>query len=124
MGISDSAHFSGGYRGNVMMSESGFEHREEGFEAKFHAEGDQKFRLEMRRDKLFAQWVAGQLELSGDDAEAYTKTVIRADLQEPGDQDVIAKVQADLAAKGIEISAAELQEELDLCGEDAAAENS
>lgn len=107
-----------------MMSESGFEQREEGFEAKFQAEGDQKFRLEMRRDKLFAQWVAGQLELSGDDAEAYTKTVIRADLQEPGDQDVIAKVQADLAAKGIEISAAELQEELDLCGEDAAAENS
>ena len=106
-----------------MMSESGFERREEGFEAKFQAEGDQKFRLEMRRDKLFAQWVAGQLELSGEEAEAYTKTVIRADLEEPGDQDVIAKVQADLAAKGIEISAAELQEELDLCAEDAAAES-
>ncbi|MAB71124.1 MAG: hypothetical protein CMJ54_01295 [Planctomycetaceae bacterium] len=105
------------------MSESGFERREEGFEAKFQAEGDQKFRLEMRRDKLFAQWVSGQLELSGEDAEDYAKTVIRADLQEPGDQDVIAKVQADLAAKGIEISAAELQEELDLCAEDAAAEN-
>jgi hypothetical protein len=110
-------------RGNVTMSESGFERREEGFEAKFHAEGDQKFRLEMRRDKLFAQWVAGQLELSGDEAEEYAKTVIRADLQEPGDQDVIAKVKADLAAKGIEISEAELQEELDLCAEDAAAEN-
>jgi hypothetical protein len=106
------------------MSESGFERREEGFEAKFHAEGDQKFRLEMRRDKLFAKWVAGQLELSGDEAEEYAKTVIRADLQEPGDQDVIAKVKADLAAKGIEISEAELQEELNLCAEDAAAENS
>ena len=105
------------------MSESGFERREEGFEAKFHAEGDQKFRLEMRRDKLFAHWVAGQLELSGEEAEAYAKTVIRADLQEPGDQDVIAKVKADLAAKGIDISEAELQEDLDLCAEDAAAEN-
>ena len=77
----------------------------------------------VERTQFFAKWVAGQLELSGDDAEAYAKSVIRADLQEPGDQDVIAKVKADLAAKGIEISAAELQEELDLCGEDAAAEN-
>jgi hypothetical protein len=105
-----------------MMSEHGFDRREEGFEAKLHAEGDQKFRLEMQRDKLFAEWVAGQLELTGDECEAYKASIIKADLQEPGDQDVIAKVYADLAAKGIEISKEDLQAELDLCHEDAAAE--
>ena len=105
-----------------IMSEHGFDRREEGFEAKLQAEGDQKFRLEMRRDKLFAEWVAGQLELSGDECEAYKASIIKADLQEPGDQDVIAKVHADLATAGIEISKEDLQAELDLCHEDAAAE--
>jgi hypothetical protein len=105
-----------------MMSESGFDRREEGFEAKLHVEGDQKFRLEMKRDKLFAEWVAGQLELSGEECEAYKTSIIKADLQEPGDQDVIAKVHTDLAAQGIEISKEDLQAELDLCYEDATAE--
>ena len=71
--------------GNAKMSESGFERREEGFEAKFHAEGDQKFRLEMRRDKLFAQWVSGQLELSGEDAEAYAASKCRSDVWQVAD---------------------------------------
>ena len=104
------------------MSEHGFDQREEGFEAKLHVEGDQKFRLEMRRNKLFAEWVAGQLGLSGEECEAYKASIIKADLQEPGDQDVIAKVHADLATAGIEISKEDLQAELDLCHEDAAAE--
>ena len=105
------------------MSESGFERREDGFEAKFHAEGEQKFRLEMRRDKLFAQWAAGKMGMSGDAVTAYEKEVVKADLTEPGDQDVLAKVQADLAAKGIEMSEAELQAELDRCFETAVSED-
>ena len=105
------------------MSESGFERREDGFEAKFHAEGEQKFRLEMRRNKLFAQWAAGKMGMSGDDVAAYEKDVVKADLTEPGDQDVLAKVQGDLAAKGIEMSEADLQAELDRCFETAVSED-
>ena len=103
------------------MSESGFERREEGFEAKFHAEGEQKFRLEMRRDKLFARWAAEKMGMSGDAVSDYEKQVVKADLQEPGEHDVLVKVQADLAAKGIEMTEADLHTELDRCFQEAAA---
>ena len=104
------------------MSESGFERREEGFEAKFHAEGDQKFRLEMRRDKLFARWAAERLGLEGDAVDAYEKEVVRADLKEPGDQDVLTKVGLDLDAKQVGLSPEALQTEFERCYQEAASE--
>ena len=105
------------------MSESGFERREEGFEAKFHAEGEQKFRLEMRRDKLFARWAAAKMGMEGDAVSDYEKQVVKADLQEPGDHDVLVKVQQDLAAKGIEMTEDQLHTELDRCLQEAARED-
>lgn len=106
------------------MSESGFERREEGFEAKFHAEGEQKFRLEMRRDKLFARWAAEKMGMSGDAVADYEKQVVKADLAEPGDHDVLVKVQHDLAAKGIDMTEDQLHTELDRCFQEAAAAES
>tara|TARA_B100000900_G_scaffold276603_1_gene236487 strand:- start:404 stop:724 length:321 start_codon:yes stop_codon:yes gene_type:complete len=105
------------------MSESGFDRREEGFEGKVHADGEQKFRLEMRRDKLFARWAAAKLGKDGDAIAAYEKEVVRADLKEPGDQDVLGKVHLDLQAAGIEISSEELQAELERCLNQVTAED-
>jgi len=45
-------------------------------------------------------------------AEAYAKTVVTADLEAPGDADVIEKVRTDLDATGIAVSEAELRAEL------------
>ena len=105
------------------MSESGFERREDGFEAKFKADGEQKFRLEMRRDKLFARWAAAKLGKDGDAVDAYEKDVVKADLQEPGDEDVLAKVRLDLDAAGVEVTDDELRAEFDRCSKEAAAED-
>ena len=105
------------------MSESGFERREEGFEGKVHADGEQKFRLEMRRDKLFARWAAEKLGRTGDAIGDYEKDVVRADLKEPGDQDVLEKVRLDLQAAGVDIDEAQLKAELDRCYQDAVAED-
>ena len=101
------------------MSESGFDRREEGFEAKFQVEGDQKFRLEMRRDKLFARWAAGRLGLEGDAVEAYEKEVVKADLKEPGENDVLTKVRLDLDSKKVGVTDEELHAEFDRCYQEA-----
>ena len=103
------------------MSESGFERREEGFEAKVRVDGEHKFRVEMRRDKLFARWAAGRLGKDGDAAEAYEKDVVKADLQEPGDDDVLGKVRLDLQSAGIDISDEDLRAEFQRCEQEAAA---
>jgi hypothetical protein len=49
-------------------------------------------------------WAAEKLGLSGADAEAYAKEVIRADFQKPGDVDLIDKLRADFDAKGVALT--------------------
>ena len=69
-----------------------FDKREEGFEKKFALDEEQKFKAEARRNKLFGLWAAEKLGLSGDAAKDYSKEVVAADFEEPGDQDVQKKL--------------------------------
>ena len=77
-----------------------FDKREEGFEKQFAHDEELRFRANARRNKLLGLWAAEKLGLSGADAEAYAKSVVLADFQEAGDDDVMRKVQADLEAAG------------------------
>jgi hypothetical protein len=83
---------------------SGFDKREEGFEKKFALDEELRFKAMARRNKLLGLWAAEKLGLSGGEAEAYAKTVVMADFDEPGDEDVYRKVRADFDAKGAKIS--------------------
>src|SRR5439155_22050471 len=86
-----------------------FDKREEGFEKKFALDEGQKFKAEVRRNKLLGLWAAEKLGLSGDAATAYSKEVVAADFEQAGDQDVQNKVVNDLAAKGVAITASEVR---------------
>jgi hypothetical protein len=81
-----------------------FKDRNKGFEQKFAHDEELKFRATARRNKLLGLWAADQLGLSGDKAQAYAREVIKADLAEPGDEDVFRKVRSDFDAKGVEQS--------------------
>ena len=78
-----------------------FEDREKGFERKFAHDEELKFRATARRNKLLGLWAAEQLGLSGDEAQAYAREIVKADLAEPGEEDVFRKVRSDFDAKGI-----------------------
>lgn len=80
---------------------SGFDKREEGFEKKFAHDEELRFKAMARRNKLLGLWAAEKLGLSGADADTYAKTVVMADFDEPGDDDVYRKVRADFEAKGV-----------------------
>ncbi|MGD8326664.1 MAG: DUF1476 domain-containing protein [Sphingomonadales bacterium] len=90
-----------------------FDNREKGFENAFAHDDQLRFKAEMRRDRLIAEWAAELFGLSGEDAEAYVKEVVRADLQEVGDDDVFRKVKADFIARGVEISDHRLHKAMD-----------
>ena len=81
-----------------------FKDRNKGFEQKFAHDEELKFRATARRNKLLGLWAADQLGLTGDEAQAYAREVIKADLAEPGDEDVVRKVRSDFDAKGVEQS--------------------
>jgi len=85
-----------------------FQEREKAFERKFQLDQDQEFKVHSRRDKLFGQWLAGKMGLSGAAAESYAKEVVISNFDKPGDDDMLAKVRKDLAAKGMAIADKEL----------------
>ncbi|WP_372884390.1 DUF1476 domain-containing protein [Shimia sp.] len=73
-----------------------FDDREHAFEAKFAHDEEMKFKAEARANKLLGLWAAETLGKSGAEAEAYAKTVVIADFEEAGHEDVVRKVVADL----------------------------
>lgn len=89
-----------------------FDDRENAFEKKHAHDEELTFKAIARRNKLLGLWVAEQLGLTGDAAEAYAKEVIAADFEEAGDADVIRKVATDLKAKGKDVSEHRIQVKL------------
>jgi hypothetical protein len=79
-----------------------FDDRENAFEAKFAHDADMQFRAEARRNKLLGLWAAGLMGKSGDEAAEYAASVVAADFEEAGSDDVVRKVAADLGSKASE----------------------
>lgn len=77
---------------------SSMKDRENAFENKFAHDEELMFKATARRNKLLGLWAAEKLGKSGDDAEAYAKEVVLADLEEVGDEDVFRKLRGDLGA--------------------------
>jgi len=86
-----------------------FDKREEGFEKKFALDEEQKFKAEARRNRLLGLWAAAKLGMSGDAANTYAKEIVAAEFGEGGDADVIRKVIADLSAKGVAVTEAQVR---------------
>jgi len=86
-----------------------FENREKAFEEKFAHDAELRFKAEARRDKLLGLWAAELMGLEGDAAEDYARSVIKADLEEPGDDDVFRKLQKDLGDKQAGVSDQDLR---------------
>ncbi len=76
-----------------------FDDRENAFENKYAHDADMQFRAEARRNKLVGLWAAGLLGHTGDAAAAYAMTVVQADFEEAGIEDVVRKLAADLAGQ-------------------------
>ena len=76
-----------------------FDDRETAFESKFAHDADMQFRAEARRNKLLGLWAAELMGKSGDAATDYAMSVVNADFEEAGIEDVVRKVAADLGAK-------------------------
>lgn len=78
-----------------------FDKREEGFEKQFAHDEELRFKAMARRNKLLGLWIAEKLGLAGAEADAYAKSVVVADFEEAGDDDVFRKVKGDCEAKKI-----------------------
>ena len=90
-----------------------FDKREEGFERQFAHDEELRFKANARRNRLLGMWAAEKLGLTGDDADAYAKEVVIADLEEAGDDDVFRKIRKDFDAKGVAESDHQIRRTMD-----------
>lgn len=80
---------------------SGFNDRERGQEKKFELDQEMEFKAQARRAKLVGAWAAELMGLSAEDAAAYAKSVVLADLEEAGEDDLFRKIRTDLDSHGV-----------------------
>ena len=90
-----------------------FDDREDRYEKKFAHDATLRFKAEARRNKLLGQWAAKLLGKEGDAAAAYVREVIKADLEEAGDEDVFRKIRKDFDDAGVEQSDHQIRRQLD-----------
>jgi hypothetical protein len=76
-----------------------FDDRANAFESKFAHDADMQFRAEARANKLLGLWAADILGKTGEAASDYAMTVVAADFEEAGVEDVVRKVAGDLDGK-------------------------
>ncbi|EZP52661.1 MULTISPECIES: DUF1476 domain-containing protein [Sphingomonas] len=89
-----------------------FDDRERSHEAAFAREEEMAFRITARRNRLLGQWAAAQMGLTPEETDAYAKSVVQADFEEAGDEDVVRKLFGDLTAAGVDIDDASVRRAL------------
>ncbi|MGD0191109.1 MAG: DUF1476 domain-containing protein [Rhizomicrobium sp.] len=82
----------------------GFDEREKAMEAKWAHDENLKFRALTRRNKLLAEWAAGDLGLKGKDVDLYQKAILDLEVRGADDDAIVDKLHADFSARGIAYS--------------------
>lgn len=90
-----------------------FEDRERAFESQFARDEEMQFRITARRNKLVGHWAAEKMGLTAEETDAYGKSVVQADFEEAGDEDVVRKLLGDLLAAGVDIDDAAVRAAMD-----------
>lgn len=90
-----------------------FDDRKRGQETKYQLDQELEFKAQARRAKLVGLWAAGLMGLDGDAAAAYAKSVVIADMEEAGTEDVFRKIRADLDQAAVQLSDHQIRAKMD-----------
>lgn len=90
-----------------------FDDRERAHEKKFQLDQDLEFKAQARRAKIVGRWVAGLIGLTDEAAEDYAKSVVIADLEEAGVEDLFRKLRADLDLHAVQLSDHQIRAKMD-----------
>lgn len=74
----------------------GMDDRGKAFESKWAHDAELRFKIEARRNRALGLWAAEKKGLSGQAAEDFADSVVAADFQEAGDEDVFRKLRSEL----------------------------
>jgi len=90
---------------------SSFNEREQGFEGKFAHDQEQEFRAAARRNRMLGEWAARLMGL--ENVADYARAVVKSEIDQPGDDDVLRKVSQDLTGSGLSVPLSEIRSKMD-----------
>jgi hypothetical protein len=92
------------------MSELG--DRQVGSEPDLGRSDEMLFKVLARRNKLVGKWAADEMGLSDEEAEVYSKELVRAEFEEATGAAIVIKLLGDLTAAGVDTDEARIREAL------------
>ena len=92
---------------------SQFDDRKRGEEMKYQLDQELEFKAQARRAKIVGRWAAGLMGLADDAAEDYAKSVVIADLEEAGVEDLFRKIRGDLDLHAVQLSDHQIRAKMD-----------
>ena len=98
---------------------SKFDEREKSFEKKFAKDQELQFKVAARSNKYLAEWVSSKLGKNDEHKQNYVHEIIKADMEEAGNEDVFRKVKKDFESSAINIDDSEIRNQMSLALERA-----
>ena len=92
---------------------SKFDEREKSFEKKYVRDEELKFKVEARSNKYLGEWVSTKLEKNEVETRNYIQEIIKADMEEAGQEDVFRKIKKDFQTASISVEESEIRDEME-----------
>jgi hypothetical protein len=90
-----------------------FDEREKSFEKKFQMDEELQFKIAAKSNKYLAEWVSLKLGKNDEEKMNYIQEVIKADMEEAGNEDVFRKIKKDFISASINIEDIEIKNEME-----------
>lgn len=87
--------------------------RERGFEAKFSQDQELDFRFKAYLYRLFADWIASELGLFGEEKKAYVARVVDQFVETPQHDHVMSLIMSDIEKSGLDFQAKKLEAKIE-----------
>ena len=87
--------------------------REKSFEKKFQLDQELQFKIQARSNKYLAEFVCLKLGKTEAEKQDYLQEIIKADMEESGQEDVFRKIKKDFQKLSITIEDSEIREQMD-----------
>ena len=91
---------------------STFEEREKSFEKKFARDSEMQFRVQARSNKYLGEWVSSKLGKNEVEKQKYVQEIIKADMEEAGQEDVFRKILLDFQTASISVEESEIRDQM------------
>ena len=92
---------------------SKFDEREKSFEKKYVRDEELKFKVEARSNKYLGEWVSSKLGKNEVETRNYIQEIIKADMEEAGQEDVFRKIKKDFQTASISVEESEIRDEME-----------